>query len=446
MPNTTPKPLFLIIITIFLLMAAPTNAAQFLFTPELAAGVEYTDNLFLTPTNEVDDFITTVGLTLTGQLLGRTAGLELIYNPSYSFFADNQDLDFLRHVARVYTWKDLRRNTRLSLANDYLETENPRDTSLDFAPDDPTEGPVIGEDLTRRGRTRYRVNTTEGRLDHQYGARNTFYTALSYSFLQDIDTTPGTTVADHRIWEPALGIEHWFTQRWGVTLDGYYSHRDYVDENDRQEYNGALSLMRSFTPTLTGFVGYRHTVLYFDEPTDEDYQIYYPNAGMRYQFQENASISIAGGYLIQEFRDSDTPNEEGFVVEAALFKRWPFRSGHIELTGGSGYRIDDTGAEVRGLNIYYEGGLGLLYNLTRRISATAYGAYRYDDYPNDTPELSEQTIGAGAGIGYQALQWMNIGLTYSYRQRLSDIPTEEYTENSVMLVITMSPTRPYRWN
>ena len=107
---------------------APVFAAQFLFVPELTVGVEYTDNIFLTPTNEVDDFITTTGLRLTGQILGRTAGLELTYNPSFSAFADNSDFNFWRHAGRLYTWNDLRRSTRISLSNDYLETENPRDT------------------------------------------------------------------------------------------------------------------------------------------------------------------------------------------------------------------------------------------------------------------------------------------------------------------------------
>lgn len=423
---------------------APVFAAQFLFVPELTVGVEYTDNIFLTPTNEVDDFITTTGLSLTGQILGRTAGLELTYNPSFSAFADNSDFNFWRHAGRLYTWNDLRRGTRISLSNDYLETENPRDTSIDFAPDEPAEGPTIGEDLNRRGRTRYRQNATEGRFSHQYGARNIFYTALTYSFLEDIDTSPATPVADYKVLSPSMGITQWFTQRWGFTLDGFYSHRDYEDQNDREEYTGNFRLMHAFTRTLSGYVAYRHTALYFDQDIDDDYQIYYPSVGFQYEFQQDASISIGAGYFIQDFKTRES-NEEGFVVDSSLFKRWRFRSGSIDFTGGSGYRIDDTGSEDRGLNIYYQGRLGFLYNLTTRLAATAYGSYRYDDYPNDTPDRSDQTLNAGAGLRYQALQWMNVGLTYNFRQRASDLRAEEYTENSVMLTITMAPTTPYRW-
>lgn len=445
MPKFTKTMFVLCTIAVVMVTAAPLFAAQFLFTPEMTVGVEYSDNIFLTPDNEVDDFITTAGLRLTGELIGRTAGLTLVYHPTYNYFADNSDLDFWRHVGRIYAYKDLRRNTRIGLSSDYLETENPRDRSFDFAPDDPLEGPTIDEDLSRRGRARYRQNTAQARLDHQYGARNTFYTGVSHSFLQDIDTLPGRVVDDHQIWRPSIGMTHWFTQRWGFELDGYYSHRDYEEQNDRQEYTGTFQLNRAFSRTTTGYLAYRHTALYYDEPFDEDYQIYYPSVGFRYEFQEQAFISIGVGYFIQDYRYRGQA-EEGFVLDSTLFKRWSFRSGYFDFTGNSGYRIDDSGAQDQGFNIYYQGRLSFLYNLTRTVAATAYGFYRYDDYPNQVPERSDNTIGAGAGLQYQALRWMNIALTYNFRYRDSDIRAEEYTENSVMLTVTMAPATPFRWN
>ena len=88
-------------IALFLMAVTPLQAAQVLFTPTLFLSEEYTDNVDLDPDNEIDDFITTAGLTLTGEILGRTAGLELTYMPSYSIYQDNTDYDSWRHEASL---------------------------------------------------------------------------------------------------------------------------------------------------------------------------------------------------------------------------------------------------------------------------------------------------------------------------------------------------------
>jgi hypothetical protein len=41
---------------------------------------------------------------------------------------------------------------------------------------------------------------------------------------------------------------------------------------------------------------------------------------------------------------------------------------------------------------------------------------------------------------------MAIGLEYNYINVTSDDPTDEYTENSAMITIRMTPTSPYRFN
>lgn len=421
------------------------DAAQVLFTPELTLSEEYTDNIYLAPENEEEDYITTAGVNLTMQVLGRTSGLELNFNPSYSALANNSDLDYWRYAGRLRLWNDMTRGTRLELTTDYLETEDPRDASNDFSPDDPLEGPAIDTDLNRRGRNRYRTIVSEGRLSNQFGARDRLYLALRYSQLEDIDTFPGQDVSDYANWQPSAGVEYWFVQRWGFALDGYFSDRDYVDENDRQEYSANGRLLFALRQSLTGFAGYRYTALDYDEETDDDYQIHEPSIGLTYQFEENARITIGVGYYIQEFDNSDD-TEEGWTVNSEIYKRWNFRSSDLSLTGMSGYAIEDTGTEDLGLNIYYQGGLEANHRFTPRLSAGVYGTYRLDEFPNEDPERTDKTLAAGTRLSYQALQWMFITLAYNYTDVTSDSQIQEYTENSVVLTLSLRPAAPYRLN
>jgi len=421
------------------------EAAQVLFTPELLLTEEYSDNVYLTHENEEDDFITSAGLSLTAQVVGRTAGVELNYTPTYNAFADNSDLNYWRHAARLRAWNDFSRNTRFEFINDYLESEDPLDETADFTPDDPLQGPSIDPDYNRRGRGRYRINAAEASLTHQFGAKDRIYGTFQYSFLEDVDTFAGQPVDDYTNLRPAFGLDYWFSQNWGTEIEGFYSNRDYEEKNDRQEYTGYFRLLYSIQRNLSAFAEYRHTFLDYDEETDDDYHIYFPTVGIRYQFQETAHVLLGAGYFIQDV-DNQEDNEEGWGVNAEIYKRWAFRSSYIDVAGSGGYDIDDTGTADLGFALIYLGRLGVGYNFTSRFSAEANAAYIYKNYPNREPERTDNIIDAGAGIRYQALTWMFLGLNYRYRDFQSDIITQEYTENRVIFSITMRPATAYRWN
>ncbi len=56
----------------------------------------------------------------------------------------------------------------------------------------------------------------------------------------------------------------------------------------------------------------------------------------------------------------------------------------ITLLAGSD--IDDEGVEDLGLDIYYEGAVRGEFSFTPRFSGTARIGYRWDDYPDETPQ------------------------------------------------------------
>lgn len=428
-----------------LLVSGQANAAQLLFTPELNLSEQYSDNIYLTPDNEEEDYISAAGLNLTLQALGRTAGLELNLNPSYNAFANHSELNYWRYNGRLHLWDDPARNTRLELTSDYLETENPRDQSTDYTPEDPSAGPGISQDLNRRGFNRYRASASTASLSHQFGARDRLRVAVRYDFREDLDTITGQPVNDYTNWQPSLETEYWLAQRFGISFDGYSSSRDYVDRNDRQEYFGNIRLLYALRESLTAFVGYSHSVLDYDQETDDDYQIYQPSIGLTYHFQETARITLGAGYYIQDFDPGDE-NEEGWNVNSEIYKRWNFRSSHIILTGASGYQIADRGTQDLGLDVYYQARLEMGHNFTSRLSGNIFGSFRQDDYPNDEPDRTDQTVNAGSSLSYQALRWMFFNLAYNYTDVVSDLDTEEYTENSVILTITLRPATPIRLN
>ncbi len=427
-----------------LISATTGNAAQVLFTPTLTLSGEYTDNLFLTEDNEEDDYITSAGLGLFGQVLWRTGGIELDYIPTYNSFADNSDLDYWRHAGSFYAWKEVKRNTRLELRNTYLRTNDPTDETGAIDPDDPLLGSAIDADLNRRGRNEFYTNAVEARVTHQFGTNDSFYLAYVYSIRREVDTIPGVVADDNDIQTASGGIDYNFTNRWTVQLDGYRQDEEYDAQSDRIEYNGNVRLLYNFDRNLSGFVAYRHTALDFDEDTEDDYNIYQPTVGIEKRFQNNARISIGVGYYWQDFDNLD--DDSSPIAEAEVFKQWDYRRSYFNVLGTSGYDIDDGGVQDNGLRIYYDGRIEFGYRFTPRVSTTLFASYRYDEFPNAVPDRVDNTSIGGAAIEWQVLQWLIAELAYNYTDVTSDLDEQEYTENNVLLTITIAPSSPFRLN
>lgn len=422
-------------------------AAQINFIPELVISAEYTDNLFLDYEEDlkVDDTITTAGIDLNLEVIGQTAGLELSVNPSYQYFTDNDDLNYWRYFANLKAWNNFKRNTRLELNSIYIETEDPRDSSIEANQDIEDTDAVINVDQTRRGRNRYLRSTNDLRLTHQFAANSNVYVSMGYNVLREIDLPESEELDDYDEFLPAMGLEYWIERRWGFLLMSSLSDRAYEDRDDRKEFNGTFRITRSFGRHFSLYLQYRHTSLDFkEENVDEDYQVYAPSAGIEYQIKENTTFRIGAGYYIQDLSESE--DDEASFLDAEINQNWNFRTGYVRVTASSGYDIEDTGSEDLGLQIYYEGRLETGYSFSTRFSWDCFLAYRHDEYPNEVPDRSDQTFNAGTGLTYQALRWMNLRLSYEHENVTSDLEAAEFTENSFMLTVTIAPSSPIRLN
>lgn len=431
---------------ITLLFSNSLLAAQFNFTPSISVEQEYNDNIFLAPDDfEEDDWITRARFGLTAELLGRTSGLALIYNPYYEWYNDYDELDDWNHDALARIWKNFSPNTHLELSNSYLETRDPMGRGISTAPDDPLVPPAIDTDLSRQGRPKYRRNVSTIRLDHQFGSEDTVYAEFLYSILRGLESP--NLEDDNDTWQPSVGGIYWFTNFWGVESDLYYSNREYDIGDDREEWYGRLRLNRRIDRHLNAYAQYQHTVLDYTEGLSSDYDVYEPSVGFNYQLDQNTRIDMAfGWYFVND--DGIRGNDDDFIITATADKVWPFRRGLFGITLLSGYDIDDGGTQDLGLNIYYEAIARTNFAFTPRFSAIATLGYRYDDYPRAGVGGTEdrQTLTGTAGLEYQVLRWLFLNLDYSYLDRSSTFEVNEYTENRVIFSITLRPDQPYRTN
>jgi hypothetical protein len=427
--------LFLIAICTFFLTTSISYGYQATFTPRISVGEEYTDNVFLTDTSKEDDFITTISPSFTAEIMGKTSGAEISYDPSYAMYNTYDDNNHWRHLARFKGWSNITKNTSLNVRDRYLYTEDPiRDPDIALIR---TEDPEIPVDSTiRRSLRIYDTNFASIALNHRFGEEDSFRLGYVNRFRNDKDPR----YDDSRGNIPSIGVTYWFLPQWGFGADASYTKAEVENQPDRDILSGNVNLIRMFTKRFKGYIRYAHTNVDYKEGDLEakDDQTYNPSVGFNYLIDKDISCLFNIGYFYNDFDLRD--DVSGTTVDLRLIKT--LERGSLNLSALGGYDYDLFDSENLNFNQFYEVGGSARYQLYRHISGNIFASYRNNDYKDFDRE--DNITRAGVGLSMQALPWMSLGLNYTYRNVDSTIETENYDVNRVFFRITLSSPRPYR--
>jgi len=429
---------FLLTLSVY---ALNTFAAQYNFTPRVSARETYTDNVFLTDENTVDDFITDVSAGGTLSILGRTSGMNFVFDPAYVWYEDGSRENTWRLPATLDIWSNLSPKTRFEFFNRFLRSEDPDENRPTIA-EDTGEIRAPGDSTVRRGRGWYITNFTTARIDNQFGRDDRVYGQFLYSLRREED--PDSNENDR--YAPSAGVTYWFGPQWGTTVDVRYTRALFNNSDDYHDLAGTFQLMRRLTRTLQLFGRYAYAYRDNDgddqQVTEGDYQVHAPSAGINYEFAKDARVSLGLGYYYQEFKDSEFDNQDGLFINGDLFKRWNFQRWSASLLGQAGLDRNDFGNERLGFE-QYAGIIGnATYNFTRNVSGNLNLRYRYSEFVNESRE--DERIGLGAGLSWLANKWLALSLDYNY-SKLNSTDVEDYDENRVLLRLTLQPDRPWRF-
>ncbi len=424
--------------------------------PTFTVSQELTDNLFLTPDSEKTEWITVISPGIEFQAEGPISLTTLSYEPGITIYNTYDEFNGVRHNVSFDYQKEASQNTSISLANDFLLTDEPIDRggNLDRYGYEPDSDFV---DFTQqRGREDRIVNTAQGRVEHQFGPHNVWYLQHRYRYYED-DNLGAEDGEEH---SPETGLTYRIAERTDLLMALGYTRTDYSndDENDFDsesdsfdEWDGRMQVSRIMTRFLSVFAGYRHTYVNYDGD-EVDYQVYSPSVGAEYRFAEWGTASVGVGYFIQDFEESednftDTDNNEGFVLNSEIDMHWEGRRWTFGARVTSGYEQASVGSDSRGLTLFYGGNLAGTYAMTRHLEARASAEYRYYDYQDNEAVTAsesdfqewEQLWAVTAGLEYQLMPRLTLDLEGKHEVVTSDIYFDEYTENSAILSITYRP-------
>lgn len=402
-----------VLVVCFVGLFSFTSFAQFEFHPRLTLEEEYTDNLFLTNSNEQEDWITTIepGISLTYD--SRSVDVSVDYSLRYQFYRENDD-------ENIDDFEDVQR----------------ADASAVFFSGRPFTL-TVSESITRET------------LDEQ--ERN----------LDDNDLVNRTTVYNTTISpEYRLELPSSFSLVFGYT----YDRVDYVSNegNDSEEHIGRFSLEKELSSNSIISLNYYYTVHQSDTDEDFDQQDY--TVGLTQQVGPRLNLATEVGYSDVEY---DNGRDEGDVIwmltagyqlsEALALNATYDQSFATSATDG----LTKSRSAVLGLaymknlvtanaELYWEQTDYLLLNreddafgsrldltlpLSRAFSTTFDAAYERASYEG-TPDEDVDRYSLGASLGYE---YRRILASLGYRYHLSDsnITSNDYTNNVFILSATV---------
>jgi hypothetical protein len=264
-------------------------------------------------------------------------------------------------------------------------------------------------------------------VNYFFGPEDSVYAGFEHSLL--INDESGTE--DRQEYRPSAGLTYWFGARYGASVAYSYANADYDVSDNYEEHLAAPSLLYRITPRTQASANYSYDQLDYDG-TRTDYVVHTFTLGLSHQFSSSTSGSVSGGYLII---DPDRGDQNGDFAGSFSLTHTLQRAS-LSLDGAAGYRRQFFETENLGLSLYGRASVNFTYQLQERISAFLTGTYYRDDYQETLGQREDTNWLGGLGLNFTFLPWLNGGIVYDYRQRLSDIDVDEYVDNRVTVRLT----------
>lgn len=400
-------------------------------TPMITFSQVYDDNIFLEKDNKISDYITTIspGIQINATSASRKNRLNLEYSPAWVKYYDYSDNNTIRHNANLDFSGAISKKLSFNFIENYLKSEKSAEETF---------AGYQERQSFRHSRYTYQRNYADAGLTYNFGPKDKMAFGYRHEFLKNKDPE----LDDSTVHGPYGNLTYWFNARNGMELSYQFTSGEYQREdgtpsgNDYDDHEGELRYMYQFTPRTMGYISYGYTVRDYKEESEQTRKVHEGSAGLTHDLPSGTSLSLSAGYYKPEGSESD---DSGHVSYSANLNK-KFKRGSISLGGKSGWDDEDSlSAEQKGYTRYWEVNSGVDYMLSKNLNAYADGSCKKNKYLSG---IEDDTSTGKCGLKLKFLRWYSLGLEYTYLNRRSDDPDDEYVDNQIML--TISAQRPFR--
>jgi hypothetical protein len=361
------------------------RAGSYLIFPQLTVSEQYNDNVFADPHDTKDDFITVVHPQVQAQSNFSRHSLNLTAGGNIGFHVNEPDEDYQDAFIQSNGRLDITRQNFVDAAANVGRAHQGRD--------DPENDPN-------------RNSTTE---IYQYGG--------------------------------SLAYTHLFN-RLNVTVRGGVAREDFGpnDQSDRDQDTYAAGLQTGFfvSPRINTYVYGDYTVEKRDQKVDSggierDTKSWGTGVGAAVELTHLLTSDVRVGYSRQSYAEGSFSDNEGFGYGLDL--TWtPTELTTVRATGGGNW--EPTSSEGSGAQSNFRSTVGASvdHELLRNVHLGAHANYIQDDFSG--PSRTDNGVAVGGGVTYFLNRNFSVDAGYTYSQRWSDIPEDEFSRNLIMVGLT----------
>jgi hypothetical protein len=424
--------------------------------PYITLREEYTSNVDLSPTDERDDFITTISPGFRVSTLKRSSatgdfrappstagefgefrvpsvsegeqyeeqyGVYLDVQLPIVFYGKDTSDDYIGLLGNLDAWYTFDRRLRFRVRDYAIRSEETREEEYGV-------GALPGEYLlgTGRGeRTTYFRNVVQPSVEYRFGREN----LASLNYINNVYRNESDFYEDstENYIDPRL--DYWFDVRNGISLEYALLLGDFETSPDLTGQTMMGRYIYRFNPRSLVFGDFAYFIRDFDFPGN-DYDIYRPTVGIAYEFSRTLSATVQAGYFLMDpKRGSKQDGPYYDIVLRQLAERTTYT-----LAFQGGYTEDYFSSENLGFTLYHRGIGTITHEPLQRLTLGLSGSLEYADYVSEPGDRKDWIWGVRGDASYELLRWLTASLVGTYSEDDSNVNINDYTEYRGMFEIT----------
>ena len=367
--------------------ALGTPVGAFILYPSLTVETEYNDNIFATDGNEEDDIIFRIKPLVNIESDWDNHSLQFLSSVTFNQFVDHTSEDVIDYEFLASGRVDILEDTFLFASAGVNRTHEDRTSPDDVAGEEPTQYTIIGGtlDLNHRfARVWMELDNSIAHLDYD-----------------DVDAAGGGTIDN--------------------------------DNRDRLETRSQLRVGYDFNPDVGAFMQGHFGVENYDETPDDadsdrDAYEYGVAVGLRFDITDLIVGDVFTGYQERKQDGDDFGNENTYEIGAGL----TWFATELTTANLNASRVwEETTVADSSAALTTNVGVTVNHSLTDTVTLSGFFDYTNEDF--EGTNRTDDTYSFGPEVIYAMNRFVHFSLGYTYSQRVSDAPGEDYTINSVML-------------
>ncbi len=363
----------------------------------LSVGEQYNDNIFLTHSNKLNDYITQISPAVA--LTSKTEAIDLAvsYRPTLNIYDQHSDINYISHDAGIKGVFKISEKINLEISDSFLQSKDP--LFLNQVPAAPSPTPILTPTApviagpTVRGLNRITLNSLDSDLSYRISQRVILDAITEYTIMDNAQQ-----VGDLSTYSGGLGAHYLITDRTTLRADAKYKYFHYRV--------GSGASVETFT------------------------------LGAKQRLSTTLTADVYGGLVIASIKQPEH-TDYGPVGGVALDNRFEWGTLNISFIRNviAGYQTNSPlTADI----------VSMKYTLPIRgaLGGSIYGWYGYyktlSGVQSNTAQ-KRQDLGGVAEVSYKVLPWADVMLSYSYINGEDKIiKSQSYIDNIVMLTLRVA--------